>query len=76
MSDADEAKTILENRVFKLAMDRVEEYFVERIKRNPTEDVEAAIGLRVLEEIHNTLGAMVFDQKAAEHTKEMAKRVQ
>lgn len=76
MSDADEAKLILENKVFQLAIDRVQEDLVDRIKLNPTEDVEAAIALRTLDDIVTALGSMVFDQKAAEHTKAMAKRVQ
>ena len=74
MSDSEEARILLENKVFQYAVDDTQAEYLQRIKMNPTEDIEAAIAIKVLDDIVSKLESKVFDVKMASNTKEQAKR--
>ena len=63
----EEAKLILESDSFKEAVNQVRESFIFQIVNNPTDCLEATMGLHTLNEIVSALESALIDYKVSAH---------
>lgn len=72
----EEAKQLLESPVFNYAVNEATNYYLDRIKQRPTEDVEAAIALSVIDRIVSIIESAVMDERISEYNKAEAQKYQ
>lgn len=73
---SEDAQRLLENPAYVMAWDEVESYYIDRIKQNPLEDVEATIALSVIDRVKSAVESAAMDMRIEEHNKDLAKRYQ
>lgn len=73
---SEDAKQLLDNPAFQYAIDDTCEYYIERIKQKPTEDITAAIALSVIDEIESRIRSAAMDSRVEAHYADQAEKYQ
>ena len=71
-----DAKQLLDNEIFQYAMEQWKESCIHMILENPTDCLEANIGLAMREDLIRFIESLVFDEKLAAYNRDQVRKYQ